>query len=74
MQDTESHHTVVQYSSLKVAYRLSEVAKALGIGLTHARKLVASGAIASVRVGKCVLVTEEAMRAFLASAAVKGGV
>jgi excisionase family DNA binding protein len=58
---------------LKVAYRPSEVAKAIGIGLTNARKLIASGAIASVRIGKCVLVTEEAMRAFLA-AAPKGGV
>jgi excisionase family DNA binding protein len=73
MQDTEARHTVVQHSPLKVAYRPSEVAKALGMGITRIRQHIASGAIASVRIGKCVLVTEEAMRAFLA-AAPKGGV
>jgi excisionase family DNA binding protein len=59
----------------KLAYRPNEVAKILGIGLTRTRQYIASGAIGSVRIGKCILVTEEAMRAFLANAAtLKGGV
>ena len=73
MKDIENRHTVVAYPPLKVAYRPSEVAKALGMGITRIRQHIASGAIASVRIGKCVLVTEEAIRAFLA-AAPKGGV
>jgi excisionase family DNA binding protein len=59
---------------LKLAYRPAEVARILGIGLTRTRQYIAEGRIKSARVGKCVLVTEEAMRAFLADAAVKGGV
>jgi hypothetical protein len=56
--------------SLKLGYRPHEVAKAIGIGLTRTRQIIASGAIASVRIGKCIIVTEDAIRAFLA----KGGV
>ena len=59
---------------LKVAYRPGEVAKALGIGITRTRQYIAEGRIKSVRVGKCILVTEEAMRAFLSDAAATGGV
>ena len=57
----------------RAAYRPAEVARMLGIGATRTRQYIASGAIASVRIGKCVLVTPEAVTAFLA-AAVKGGV
>lgn len=56
----------------RLSYRPREVAKIIGIGLTRTRGYIDSGAIASVRIGKCVLVTEEAIRAFLA-AAPKGG-
>jgi excisionase family DNA binding protein len=60
--------------SFKLAYRPGEVARILGIGLTRTRQYIAQGRIKSVKVGKCILVTEEAMRAFLSDAAVKGGV
>ena len=56
----------------KFAYRPSEAAKLIGIGLTNIRARIASGELASIRIGKCVLVTPEAIAAFLASAA-KGG-
>jgi len=59
---------------LKLGYRPAEVAKALGIGITRTRQYIAQGRIQSVRIGKCILVTEEAMRAFLSDAAMKGGV
>lgn len=59
--------------NLKIGYRPHEVAKAIGIGLTRTRHYIKSGAIASVRIGKCVIVTEDAIRAFLASGAMKGG-
>ena len=58
---------------LKVGYRPSEVAIALGIGITRTRQYIASGRIASVRIGKCIIVTEDAIRAFLATAQ-NGGV
>lgn len=61
-------------SKLKLGYRPAEVAKALGIGITRTRQYIAQGRIQSVRIGKCILVTEEAMRAFLSDAAAKGGV
>jgi len=63
-----------QTQSLKIGYRPHEVAKAIGIGITRTRQYIASGAIASVRIGKCVVVTEDAIRAFLAGNAAKGGV
>ena len=53
--------------------RIRETAEALGLGLTVTRRLVASGAIASIRIGKRIIVTPEAIAAFLATAA-KGGV
>lgn len=61
-------------SSLKVAYRTSEVARALGIGITRTRQYISEWRIKSVKVGKFILVTEEVIRAFLLDAAVKGGV
>lgn len=54
--------------TLRLAYRPREVAKIIGIGITRTRDLIADGRIASVRIGKCVLVTEDAIRAFLAAA------
>lgn len=54
--------------TLRLAYRPREVAKIIGIGLTRTRDLIADGRIASIRIGKCVLVTEDAIRAFLAAA------
>jgi excisionase family DNA binding protein len=57
-----------QTSDLRLAYRPREVAKIIGIGLTRTRDLIAQGRIASIRIGKCVLVTEDAIRAFLAAA------
>ena len=59
---------------LKLAYRPGEVAKALGIGITRTRQYISEGHLTSVRIGRCILVTEEAIRAFLSDAAVKGGV
>jgi excisionase family DNA binding protein len=60
--------------SLRLAYRPGEVAKALGIGITRTRQYISEGRIQSVRIGKCILVTEDAIRVFLADAAAKGGV
>jgi excisionase family DNA binding protein len=57
-----------QSHALRLAYRPREVAKIIGIGITRTRDLIADGRIASVRIGKCVLVTEDAIRAFLAAA------
>lgn len=54
--------------TLRLAYRPREVAKIIGIGITRTRELIADGRIASIRIGKCVLVTEDAIRAFLATA------
>jgi len=54
--------------TLRLAYRPREVAGIIGIGLTRTRDLIAQGRIASIRIGKCVLVTEDAIRAFLAAA------
>lgn len=53
---------------LRLAYRPREVAKIIGMGLTRTRDLIADGRISSIRIGKCVLVTEDAIRAFLANA------
>jgi len=62
-------------SQERFGLRIREAAEALGIGLTNARALVASGAIQSVRIGKRIIVTPESIRAFLANAAApKGGV
>lgn len=55
--------------------RIREAAEALGLGMTNTRKLVASGALPSVRIGKRIIITPESIRAFLANAAptVAGG-
>jgi excisionase family DNA binding protein len=65
MKDTGN---TAQSHELRLAYRPREVAKIIGIGITRTRDLIAEGRIASVRIGKCVLVTEDAIRAFLAAA------
>lgn len=67
------NQSVGEAATLKVGYRPSEVAVALGIGITRTRQFIASGRIASVRIGKCIIVTEDAIRAFLATAQ-NGGV
>jgi len=74
MSNEQSRSPQENPSALKLAYRPGEVAKALGIGITRTRQYISDGRIKSVRIGKCVLVTEEAIRAFLSDAAVKGGV
>lgn len=51
----------------RMAYKVKEVAAAIGLGLTTTWALVNSGDIRSVRVGKRVLVTTDAVREFLAN-------
>lgn len=51
----------------RYAYKVKDAAAAIGLGLTTTRALVKSGALKSVRVGRRVLVTTEAIREFLAN-------
>ncbi len=53
----------------RYAFSVAEAARAMGIGLTLARALVQIKAIESVRIGKRVVITPQAIAAFLA----KGG-
>jgi excisionase family DNA binding protein len=48
------------------AIRLPELAKRLGVCPRTAYTLVSTGAIRTVRAGKCILVPESAIAAFLA--------
>jgi excisionase family DNA binding protein len=48
-----------------LVYDLGEVARALRIGLSTVRNLVASGDLKSVKIGDRRLVTREALSAFL---------
>lgn len=49
----------------KLSYTLKEASQALGLGMTKVREGVASGAIASFRVGRRILVTRTALDAFI---------
>ncbi len=53
----------------RYAFSVAEAARAMGIGQTLARYLVKTKAIESVRIGKRVVITPQAIAAFLA----KGG-
>jgi excisionase family DNA binding protein len=64
--------------SKRFAYRVREAALALGLGVTMTRRLIAAGTLKSIRVGKRILVPEDAIRAFFehaarTSASQKGG-
>jgi excisionase family DNA binding protein len=59
--------------SERFGLRIREAAEALGLGMTNTRKLVASGALPSVRIGKRIIITPESIRAFLANAAPTAG-
>jgi excisionase family DNA binding protein len=56
----------------KISYRPKEVAAVTGIGITRIREHIASGRLKSSRIGKCIVVTEESIREFLAAAASGG--
>ena len=56
----------------QIAMSIEEAARALGIGLTSMKELVASGVVSSFRVGRRVLVTRRALIAF-AEAREQGG-
>lgn len=58
-------------SQERFGLRIREAAEALGLGMTNTRKLVASGALPSVRIGKRIIITPESIRAFLAKAKAK---
>ncbi len=51
----------------RLGYRPAEVARLIGIGTTRTRELIRTGKIKSVRIGRSIVVTEESIRAFLAS-------
>ena len=52
----------------RLAYKVKDAAGAIGLGTTTTWALVKSGALKSVRVGRRVLITTEAIREFLAGA------
>ena len=52
----------------KLAYSLKELEGLLGIGESTARSLIASGRLASVRIGRRVLVSRAAVELFLSDA------
>jgi excisionase family DNA binding protein len=56
----------------RYAYKVKDAAAAIGLGLTTTWGLVNSGVLKSVRVGRRVLVTTEAIREFLALAGAGG--
>jgi 2-C-methyl-D-erythritol 4-phosphate cytidylyltransferase len=49
----------------RLGYRPDEVAQIIGLGATRTRQYIALGLLASVRIGTCIIVTEDAIRAFL---------
>jgi excisionase family DNA binding protein len=48
-----------------MTYRVTEAAAALGVSRSTAYELISSGTIPSVRVGRCVRVPVDALRAWL---------
>jgi excisionase family DNA binding protein len=50
-------------------YKVKQVARTLGVSDKSARRLLERGLIQSIRVGKCVRVSSDALEAFIA----KGG-
>ncbi len=50
----------------KLLYRPSEVGDAIGVGRSKAYELIASGEIPSIRIGGCVRVPVDALRAWIA--------
>lgn len=51
----------------RLALSPEEVAEAIGMGVTRTREIIRAGKIKSVRIGRRVLVTPDAIRAFLAN-------
>lgn len=52
-------------TATQLAYRPTELAAVLGIGVTHARNLIKAGDIKSVRAGGAVLVSKAEVERFL---------
>ena len=57
--------TTEHQSGKRVLWQLTDLAAAMGLGLTKLRELVRTGELESVRVGDRVLVPDEAVTAYV---------
>ena len=58
---------MMDHEPTRRAYRLHEFCKAFGIGETKARELIRANSIKAKKMGRAVVITEQAAQDFLAS-------
>lgn len=66
IRQTEEVHVVKNRNLTKLLYRVPEAAELIGVGRSRLYELLASGDIASVRVGRSRLIPADALESFAA--------